>query len=100
MAARTFIPASDTLPDVNNVMCRRAKITASTIANEYNISQQCMEMIYMSPDPYHESFDELIDLHHYDLSKHQTAGLSFIQKNQCLILAHMIPSTPGAEIPG
>ncbi len=89
---------SDTLADVDNIMCRRAKIMALTIANEYNISHQCMEMIYMSPNPYHESFDELRDMRHYDLSKHQTAGLSFIQKNGCLILAHMIPSTPGVKI--
>ncbi len=99
VVAQTFIPASDTLPDVNNVICRWAKITASTIAIEYNIIQQCMEMIYMLPDPYHESFDELIDLRHYDLSKHQTPGLSFIQKNGCLILMHMTPSTPNVKIP-
>jgi hypothetical protein len=80
-------------------MCHQAKITASTIANEYNISQRCIEMIYMLPNPNHDSFDELIDLQHYDLSKHQTAGLSFIQKNGCVILAHLIPSTPGAKIP-
>jgi hypothetical protein len=99
VAAQIFIRASDTLTNADNIMCHRAKITALTIANEYNISQQCMEMIYMSPDPYHESFDELIDLRHYDLSKHQTAGLSFTQKNGRLILVHMIHSTPDAKIP-
>jgi hypothetical protein len=53
----------------------------------------------MLPNPYHESFDELIDLCRYDLSKHQTAGHFFIQKNGCFIVAHMIPSTSGAKIP-
>jgi hypothetical protein len=38
--AQTFIPTSDTLPNVDNVMCCWAKITALTIANENNISQQ------------------------------------------------------------
>ncbi len=98
-AAQNFIPTCDTLPNVDNGMCRWAKITASTIANEYNISQRCMEMIYMSPNLYHESFDELIDLRHYGLSKHQTAGLSSIQKNGHLILTHMILRTPGVKIP-
>jgi hypothetical protein len=53
----------------------------------------------MFPNPYHKSYDEHIDFCCYDLSKHQTVGLSFIQKNGRLILAHMIPSTPSAKIP-
>jgi hypothetical protein len=58
-----------------------------------------MDIIYMLTDPYHDSFDELIDFCRFDLSTHCTAGLFFIQKNGCLILAHMSPSTPGTKIP-
>ncbi len=42
--------------------CLRAMATASTIVDEYRIGQDAMEMIYMSPDPYHESFDKLLYL--------------------------------------
>jgi hypothetical protein len=51
---------------------------ASAIADEYKIGCDTMEMIYMSNDPYHDSFDELLDIRRYDLSRHATAGLSFL----------------------
>jgi hypothetical protein len=67
---RTFILADDTLANVSNVICCRAQVTASDIANEYKIGQQCMEMVYMFPNLYHESFDELVDLRQFDLLQH------------------------------
>ncbi len=36
--------------------------TASMIADEYRIGRDAMEVIYLSPDPYHELFDKLLDL--------------------------------------
>jgi hypothetical protein len=40
----------------------QAMATASMIVDEYRIGRDAMEMIYMSPDPYHDSFDKLLDL--------------------------------------
>ena len=56
-------------------------------------------MIYMSPSPYHDAFDKVIDIQHFDFAMHPTAGLSLLEKDGQLILAHMSPSTPGAKIP-
>ena len=56
-------------------------------------------MIYMSPDPFHDSFDNLLDIRHLDLSRHPTAGLSLLEKDGRVFLAHMRPGTPGAKIP-
>lgn len=53
----------------------------------------------MSPDPFHDSFDELLDICRCDLDHHPTAGLSLIEQNGCVILAKMQPGTPAAKIP-
>jgi hypothetical protein len=53
----------------------------------------------MSPSPYHDAFDEVLDIRKCDFSKHLTAGLSLLEHNGRLILAHMAPSTPGAKVP-
>jgi hypothetical protein len=72
---------------------------ASAIADKYKIGREAMEMIYMSPNPYHSSFDELLDIRRYDLSRHATAGLLFLERDGKVMLAHMTPGTPGAKIP-
>jgi hypothetical protein len=77
--------------------CLRTMISSSAIANEYRIGHEAMEMIYI-PDPYHESFDELLDSHRFDISRHATAGLS-LEHNGKVLLANMAPETPGAKIP-
>jgi hypothetical protein len=53
----------------------------------------------MSPSPYHDAFDEVMDIQKCDFSKHPTAGMSLIEQNGRLILAHMTPSTPGTKVP-
>jgi len=59
-----------------------------------------MDMVYMSPSPHHDAFDEVMDIRKCDFSKHPTAGMSLIEQNgRRLILAHMTPSTPGAKVP-
>ena len=58
-----------------------------------------MVMVYMSPSPYHNAFDEVMDIQKCDLSKYPTAGMSLIEQNGRLILVHMSPGTPGAKIP-
>ncbi len=57
-----------------------------------------MAMVYMSPDPYFESFKQQIDLRQFDLTKHSTAGLSLVEHDGCLHLTTMIPGTPAAKI--
>ena len=54
---------------------------ASEIANGYQVDRSCMEMIYMSPSPYHDAFDKVIDIRRFDFAKHPTAGLSLLEKN-------------------
>jgi hypothetical protein len=53
----------------------------------------------MSPDPYHHAFEEELDLCKLDIGKHKTAGLSFFESNDRLLLAVMSTHTPGARIP-
>ena len=58
-----------------------------------------MATIYMSPDPYHNSFAEVLNLRKFDPIKHKTAGLCFIEKDRQVLLATMSPNTPGSRIP-
>ena len=58
-----------------------------------------MAMVYMSPDPYFEAFEEVIDLHKFDLTQHRTAGLCLAHSVNPLFLGGMTPGTPGAKIP-
>jgi hypothetical protein len=64
----------------------------------FDISRNDMAMVYMSPDPYFESFEQQIDLHQFDLTKHSTAGLSLVEHDGRLNLTTMIPGTPAAKI--
>ena len=88
-----------TIPSSPPTVCHRTSAVASAIAEEYHIGQDAMDVIYMSPDPYHDSFDKLLDLQRFDHTRHHTAGLSFIEQDGRVILAHMQPGTPGAKIP-
>lgn len=66
---------------------------------DFEISRTDMVMIYMSPDPYFDAFEEVLHLKHLNLVKHATAGLSFYESGGCVHLASMSPSTPVAKIP-
>jgi hypothetical protein len=74
------------------------KQIAADIVTEFLIGPHDMELIYMSPDPYGRTFEASLDLQKCNLSHHRTAGLRLITKNECLILAAIDPSTPGARI--
>ena len=74
------------------------KALASTIVSDYLIGQQDMALIYLSPDPYGRVFNESLDLRKWDLTRHRTGGLRFLEKDGRLILATMDQSTPGARI--
>ena len=73
--------------------------TASDIVFEYNIVREDMAMVYMSPDPYHEAFEEIIDIRRFDFNRHRTAGLCLAHNDGRLILGGMAPSTPAAKVP-
>jgi hypothetical protein len=49
--------------------------SASEILSEYLIGKRNMAMIYLSHNPYFDSFKELVDISRFDLKKHRTAGL-------------------------
>jgi hypothetical protein len=93
-ATRLVVDSPDSPP-----RCLRAMAMASAIADEYKIGRESMEMIYMSPNPYHISFDELLDIRCCDLSRHATAGLLSLECDGKVMLAHMTPGTPGAKKP-
>jgi hypothetical protein len=63
------------------------------------VDRSSIDMIYMSPTPYYDPFDEVIDLRRFDLATHSTAGLSLLEKNGQLIIAHMSSNNPSAIIP-
>jgi hypothetical protein len=71
----------------------------SDIVAEYLIGKHDMATVYMSPDPYFEAFEEIIDLRKFDLTQHRTAGLCLAHSDNRLFLGCMTPGTPGAKIP-
>ncbi len=93
-AARTTLPTSQ-LPSKNPTN----KQLASELVTQYLISGTDMATIYTSLDPYHQAFEENLNLRKFDLARHETAGLSFIEHNKRLILATMSPHTPGDRVP-
>ncbi|KAL7536683.1 hypothetical protein ACHAWF_005531, partial [Thalassiosira exigua] len=64
-----------------------------------NIGRDVTEQIYICPHAYDDAFEEEIGLRKFELSKHRTAGLSFVSQDWRLLLASMSPGTPGAKIP-
>ena len=42
--------------------------TALDVVSEYNIGTNNMALIYMSPNPYHEAFMEVLDLWRFDIA--------------------------------
>jgi hypothetical protein len=53
----------------------------------------------MSPSPYNDAFKEELDLQRFNFTQHQVADMSLIQQSNQLILASIVPSTPGAKVP-
>jgi hypothetical protein len=64
-----------------------------------DVSHSNMAMIYTSPDPFFEAFEQPINLRDFNLNNHPTAGLSLYECNGRVFLATMSPSTPDAKIP-
>jgi hypothetical protein len=71
----------------------------TTTLLSYGVSAADVAEIYMSPTPYNDAFEELMDLRKFNCTHHRTAGMSFLPQDNRFILAFMAPSTPGACIP-
>ena len=71
---------------------------AADLVEEYKIGKQDMALIYMSPDPYHEAFEQTIDLRKFDLRKHPTGGLVLYDRVARVHLTSISPGSPAARI--
>lgn len=66
-AAKTSVPG----PNKPRLARRRKAID---IMADYEISKRDMAMIYLSPTPYFDAFEQPLDLRQFNLAKHATAG--------------------------
>ena len=66
---------------------------------DFDVTRRDMEMIYMSPDPYFEAFEERLNVQHVNLTKHHTAGLELYESSGRVFLQSITPSTAAAKIP-
>ena len=55
--------------------------------------------IYLSPSPYFDAFEEKMNIRHWTALDHKHAGLNLLQRDDRLIVASILPSTPAAKIP-
>ena len=56
-------------------------------------------MIYMSPDPFFDAFEQPLDLRKFVLAKHATTGINLYNSDGQVYIASMLPGTPAAKIP-
>ncbi len=59
-AARTVLTPPDDNEVSTDTKCRWTQVVVSEIANEFQVDRSSMDMIYMSPMPYYDAFDEVI----------------------------------------
>eukprot|EP00956_Cyclotella_meneghiniana_P004202 scaffold5163_cov49-Cyclotella_meneghiniana.AAC.3 len=60
---------------------------------------EVFNQVYLSPSPFHEAFQEKLDLRQWNpKNDHKAAGLSLIKDGDRLILGNIIKSTPAARI--
>ncbi len=52
--------------------------TINTILHEYDISSDDVAMVYLSQDPYHDSFEETLNLRKFDSDRTPTSGMTFL----------------------
>jgi hypothetical protein len=71
----------------------------TSLSLSYNITANNIAQIYLSPTPYNDAFEEILDLRNFNVSRHRAAGLTFLHQDGQLVLASMAPSTPGARVP-
>jgi hypothetical protein len=76
--------------------CIMPAIDDTTTSLTYGVSTANVAQVYMSPNPYNAVFEEDLDLRKFNFSHHRAAGMTFLPQDNHLILASMVPSTPGA----
>ena len=69
------------------------------ITKDFGITRDVMHMVYMSHDPYYESFEQDIDLRKYNTSRHRTAGLDLYESDNRVHVRGMNAGSPAAKIP-
>ena len=74
------------------------KHRAIDITTDFGVNRSDMMTVYMSPDPYHDSFEQPLDLRKFSLTSHPTGGLDLHESDDRVHLKRMIPSTPAAKI--
>jgi hypothetical protein len=57
-----------------------------------------MAMVYMSPDLYHEAFEQTLDLRKFNFYHHPTAGLGLFERDGRVHLGTISLSTPTAKL--
>ncbi len=71
---------------------------AAELVEGFQICPNDMATIYMSPDPYHDAFEQTVDLCKFDLCKHPTGGLVLYPRDGRLHLTSILPGSPAARI--
>ena len=95
-AAHTAIPSRIPLT-VRSPPSTKPTLDHEMLAN-HDISSNDMQMVYLSPSPFHDAFEEAFQLRRFDPTRHPTAGLVLEEKNGKLYLRDISPSTPAAKI--
>ncbi len=72
---------------------------ARDIMLDFGVTSRDMAMIYMSPDPYFDAFEETLNVQHVNLKKHATAGLELYELSGRVFLQSMTPGAAAAKIP-
>ncbi len=74
------------------------RIIAAEQAENFNIGSHDMATVYMSPDPYHEAFEQILDLCKFNFSHHPIAGLSLFEQDGRVHLGTISLSNPTAKL--
>jgi len=103
IAASIPIPEDDSNSSKRAFAAAAAKVDRTavyhTVLSEFNIGKKDMAMVYLSPNPYHEAFEEQLGLKRFSSDKHPTAGICLTHYDGRMLLAEMSPSTPASKIP-
>eukprot|EP00804_Cyclotella_cryptica_P009450 CCRYP_017763-RA/>CCRYP_017763-RA protein AED:0.37 eAED:0.18 QI:0/0/0/1/1/1/2/0/848 len=65
---------------------------------KHDISSKDMEMVHLSPSPFTDSFEEVLQLRYFDPLQHPTAGMVYNECNGRIYLTNIEPSTPAAKL--
>ena len=85
-----------------SISCILAKVDdflEGLAVENYKITRQDVAQVYFSPHPYHQAFEEIIDLRQYTRYGKVSGGMLFDDVNGRLILTDIVPSSPAARIP-